>query len=121
MTGDTINIRGGDYRKIDNKGTYVEGNYYNNSQEKQSLAEAASEIQELLKQLEESYPTQTLTQKAVVAEEALKKIEADANWKQRVISGVKAMGIEAFMELIDNPVANILRAGIEGFIEAEGE
>ena len=84
-----------------------------NKAQKQSLVQAAAEIQELLKQLEQSYATKTLTQKAAVAEEVITKIKADPNWKQKVINAVKVMGTEAFMELIDNPVANVLRAGIE--------
>jgi cysteinyl-tRNA synthetase len=90
-----------------------------NEAEQKSLVETAAEIQQLLKQLEQSYPTETLSQKAIVAEQAIKQIEANPNWKQKIIDAIKAMGIEAFMELIDNPVANVLCAGIEAWLEGK--
>jgi phosphoenolpyruvate-protein kinase (PTS system EI component) len=85
--------------------------------QKQNLAEAAAEIQKLLEQLAENYPTETLTQKAAVAEEALQIIESNPTLKQRVVSAIQAMSLEALMQLIDHPVANILREGIENFRE----
>ncbi len=88
-----------------------------NEAEQKNLAEAAADIQALLVQLSQTNPTQTLSQKAVVAEEAIELIENDPTLKERVVSAIKAMGVEAFMELIDHPVANVLRAGIEGFKE----
>ncbi len=87
-------------------------------EQKQNLAEAAAEIQKLLEQLAENYPTETLTQKAAVAEEALQRIESNPTLKQRVVSAIQAMSVEALMQLIDHPVANILREGIESFREA---
>ena len=91
--------------------------YSTTSESKQTLAEAAQEIQQLLEQLSQTYPTQTLTQKAVVAEEAVKEIENNPTLKERIRSAIKAMGVQAFMEAIDHPVANILREGIEAFKE----
>ncbi|MEG3882192.1 hypothetical protein QT972_33065 [Microcoleus sp. herbarium7] len=88
---------------------------YGSPEQKQNLAEAAAEIQKLLEQLAENYPTETLTQKAAVAEEALQIIESNPTLKQRVVSAIQAMSIEALMQLIDHPVANILREGIENF------
>jgi hypothetical protein len=79
---------------------------------RQNLLEAAAEIQKLLTYLEQTYSTE------LVAEEAIKQIEADPTLKQRVVSAVKEMGIEAFMQAINHPIAHILRAGIEGFKEA---
>lgn len=88
-----------------------------NEAQQQNLAEAAAEIQQLLKQLSQSYPIETLTQKAVVAEKVINHIEETPTLKQRVVSAIKAIGIEAFMEAIDHPVANVLRAGIEAYQE----
>ena len=62
-------------------------------------------------------PTEPLSQQAVVAEEAIQQIENNPTLKERVVSAIKAMGIEALMEAIDHPVANVLRAGIEAFKE----
>ena len=93
------------------------GDVTHNYAQQGNLAEAAAEIQRLLEQLSQTYPTETLSQKAIVAEEAIKQIENDPTLKERVVSAIKAMGVEALMEAIDHPVANVLRAGIEGFRE----
>lgn len=91
--------------------------YSTTSESKQTLAEAAQEIQQLLEQLSQTYPTQTFPQKAAVAVEAVKEIENNPTLKERIRSAIKAMGVQAFMEAIDHPVANILREGIEAFKE----
>lgn len=96
----------------------IGGTIHNSSPEpKQNLAEAAAEIQKLLEQLAENYPTETLTQKATVAEEALQIIENDPTFKQRVVSAMEGMTVEALMQLLNHPVANIMREGIERFRE----
>jgi pyrroline-5-carboxylate reductase len=88
---------------------------YSREQKRQDLAEAAAEIQKLLEQLAENYPTETLTQKAAVAEEALQIIESNPTFKQRVVSAIEGMTVEALMQFLDHPVANIMREGIERF------
>ena len=93
------------------------GDVIHNHAVQQNLAEAAAEIQQLLKQLEQSYPTETLTQKAVVAEEAIKLIENNPSLKERVIGALKSAGKEAFKEAVDHPLVNVLMAGIEGWQE----
>ncbi|MDY7013539.1 MAG: hypothetical protein SVX43_08015 [Cyanobacteriota bacterium] len=103
-----------------NDGTMQGGGIYNYAPEQQkSLAEAAAEIQQLLSQLEQNYPTETLQQKAVVAEAAMQQIEENPAFKQKVIKVIKAVGTEALIELIDNPVVNVLRAGLEAWVESE--
>lgn len=87
------------------------------SEEKKTLAQAAKEIQELLEELATIYPTETLSEQAVVAEEAIKRIQRDPTLKERVVSSIKAMGVEALMQTIDHPVANVFRAGLEKFKE----
>ncbi|MDJ0729255.1 MAG: hypothetical protein QNJ33_04605 [Crocosphaera sp.] len=104
---------GGVQQGNNNTQTIEQNNY--SSEEKQTLAEAASEIQKLLEQLSKTYPTQTLTQKAVVAEEVVKEIENNPTLKKRVVNTIKAMGIEILMQAINHPVANVLREGIEAF------
>lgn len=91
------------------------GDVIHNHATQQNLAEAAAEIQQLLRQLEQSYPTETLTQKAVVAEEAIKRIENNPTLKGRVIGAFKSAGKEAFKEAVDHPLVNVLMAGIEGW------
>ena len=93
------------------------GDITHNYAAQQNLAEAAAEIQQLLKQLEQSYPTTTLVEKATVAEKAIKQIESDLTWKARVLGALKSAGKEAFKEAVDHPLVNVLMAGIEGWQE----
>ncbi len=103
-------------------GETVENNtitQHNYAPEKQDLATAAKEIQQLLAQLSETYPTTTLVEQAVVAEKAIEQIEDNPTLKQRVIKALKAGTIEALMEIIDNPVVNVMRAALEAWQESE--
>ena len=84
-----------------------------------SLTEAAREIQQLLDQLTQDYPTNTQLEKITVVGKAIEQIENDPSWKARVISALKSGGIEALKELLDNPVANIFLATVEGWQEAK--
>lgn len=88
-----------------------------NEAQQKSIAEVAIEIQQLLEGLSQTYPTETFSQKAVVAEEAIQHIEDNPTLKRRLVNVIKAMGIEALIEAINHPVANVLRAGIESFRE----
>ncbi|MEG4507177.1 hypothetical protein QUA81_25990 [Microcoleus sp. F6_B4] len=98
----------------------IGGNITNYTPEqKQNLAEAAAEIQQLLQQLEQNYPTTTPLQKQVVVTEALKHIESNPTFKARVMGALKAGGTEALKELVDHPLINILIATLEGWQDAE--
>jgi hydroxymethylpyrimidine pyrophosphatase-like HAD family hydrolase len=92
---------------------------FNTFEQKQNLAEAAAEIQQLLHQLEQNYPTKTTAEKMAVVSKAVDEIERNPTLKARVIGALKAGGTEAFKELVDNPLINILLASIEGWQEAE--
>ncbi|MFN6565245.1 MAG: pentapeptide repeat-containing protein [Nostoc sp. ChiSLP01] len=98
----------------------IGGNITNyNPEQKQNLAEAAAEIQQLLNQLSQTYPTVTTSEKMSVVAKAVDEIESNPTLKARVIGALKAGGTEAFKELIDHPLVNILLASIEGWQEAE--
>jgi negative regulator of replication initiation len=97
-----------------------QANQYNYAPEQtQNLAEAAKEIQQLLKQLEKTNPTETELEKVTVAAKAAEEIKNNPTLKTRVISALKSGGTEAFKEAVDNPIVNILVAIIEGWTEAE--
>jgi uncharacterized protein YjbI with pentapeptide repeats len=87
-------------------------------QQRQNLAEAAAEIQQLLKQLEETNPTSTETERIIVAAKAADEIRNNSTLKARVIGALKSGSKEAFKEAVDNPLVNILIAIIEGWQEA---
>lgn len=98
----------------------IGGNITNYTPEqRQNLAEAAVEIQQLLNQLGQSYPTNTPLEKQIAVTEALKQIDSNPTLKARVIGALKAGGTEALKELVDHPLVNILLATLEGWQDAE--
>jgi uncharacterized protein YjbI with pentapeptide repeats len=99
-------------------GTQI-GGILNDYSSKQSLDEAAAEIQQLLKQLEETNPTTTETEKMIIAAKAADEIKNNPTLKARVIGALKSGGTEAFKEAVDNPLVNVLVAIIEGWMQAE--
>ncbi|MBC1281016.1 pentapeptide repeat-containing protein [Nostoc sp. UCD121] len=98
----------------------IGGNITNyNPEQKQNLAQAAADIQQLLNQLGQSYPTSTPLEKQIAVTEALKKIDSNPTLKARVIGALKSGGTEALKELVDHPLVNILLATLEGWQDAE--
>lgn len=89
------------------------------TEQKQSLVETAAEIQNLLQQLQEEYPTNTPVEKGFVVTEALKQIESNPTFQARLIAAIKAGGIESLKELVDNRLINIFVASLEGWQETE--
>jgi hypothetical protein len=88
--------------------------------QKQNLAEAAAEIQQLLKQLEQTNPTTTNAEtKIVVAEAIQQEIKRNPTFKQRLRSALKAGGIEGLKAIFNHPLINIPIETIKGWIEAE--
>ncbi|NEP08285.1 MAG: hypothetical protein F6K25_04530 [Okeania sp. SIO2G4] len=93
---------------------------YNYSPEqKQNLAEAAKEIQQLLQQLSKPDYSATPTENAIIVGEVMQEIEKNPSLKSRIIEALKQGGKEAFKELIDHPAVNILMASIDGWNNAE--
>ncbi|PZO40843.1 MAG: hypothetical protein DCF19_11075 [Pseudanabaena frigida] len=90
-----------------------------NNYSSQSLVDAAKEIQELLENLAQIYPTNTLSDKMVVVTKAVEQIENNRSLKERTVGALKSAGVEGFKELIDNPLINILMAAIEGWKEGK--
>ena len=101
------------------QGNQEGGNIHNYAPEnKQNLAQAAAEIRALLDELAQSYPTQTMPEKMVVASKAIEKIESDPNWKQRVVNAAKVGGVQALEKAIDNPFGAFVAGAIEGWQES---
>ena len=99
----TINTGGGDYREIDNSGNYAEGDIINLSgEQRQTLAEAAAEIQELLVQLDKTYNVETPEGKAAATTAALDKIKGDGKLKGRLFSAGQAAAIKAIEKGVDH-------------------
>ncbi|NJK28452.1 MAG: hypothetical protein HC925_08335 [Coleofasciculaceae cyanobacterium SM2_3_26] len=89
------------------------------SPDRQSLAEAAAEIQQLLEQLSQNYPTKTASEKANVATKAIVAIEEKPGVKSKILKALKAGGAATFMELVNHPVINILTPMLESLLEEE--
>lgn len=95
------------------QGDQMGGTINNQAAEKTSLAEAAAEIQALLKQLEQTVPAETTTQKMALATQAIAEIESNPTFKQRAVAALTAGGIKAFEAAIDHPVAAFVVGAIE--------
>ncbi|GGA54108.1 hypothetical protein [Okeania sp. KiyG1] len=86
-----------------------------NEAQSKSLAETAAEIQEILKQLEESNPTNTIAGQMEVAKKAIEIVNSKPTLKERVVGLLKSVGTQALKEALDNPVANILVEAFKGW------
>lgn len=96
-------------------GDYVGGTINQGSERKQTLAEAAAEIQQLLMQLEKSNPTATEAEKVAYVND-----ETPPALKSRVASALKAGSISAVDTLLDNsPYVNVVRAIVQGWISSK--
>lgn len=82
----------------------------------QNLSAAALEIQELLTQLSQVYPSTTSFEQMILAAEAIKRIENDSSWKQKIISSLKEGGLSAFEKTLDNPIGALVVGIIKGWL-----
>jgi uncharacterized protein YjbI with pentapeptide repeats len=92
-----------------------QANQYNYAGQKQDLAEAAKDIQQLLDQLSRTYPAETTPGHMTIALKAVEEIEKNPLMKQRVLGALKSGGTEALKTLIDHPAVSIILAAIEGW------
>lgn len=99
---------GGDYQ-------YNGGNINQGSERRQTLAEAAAEIQELLMQLEKSNPTATEAEKVTYVND-----ETPADLKSRVVNALKAGGEAATDTILDNSIyGSVFRGIVKGWISSK--
>ena len=82
-----------------------------------SIAETAVEIQQLLNQLSQTYATNTVTERMVVATEAIKRIERNPTLIERILIVFRADGISALKELLNHPAASFVIAALEDWQE----
>ena len=109
--GDTYNVRQagavGRFSRSDN-------NAFFQSEQKQTLAEAAGEIQQLLKQLEKTNPTATESEKIAYVND-----ETTPSFKRRVVGALQAGSEAAIEEFLDNSYINVGKAIVKGWIKPE--
>ena len=92
-----------------------QNNYNYASSEKQTLAEAAAEIQRLLQQLEETNPSANETEQITYVNLATKP-----DLKQRAIAALKAGGDTAIDEfLLENKYLKVTKAIIQAWLQPE--
>lgn len=113
-----INTGGGEYNERI-EGNYIKGNYYAAGQP-QSLADTVTEIQQLLEQLDKSYPSNTDTGKKSIATEALARIKTDKALSERVLSALKAGGVSAFEQFLNHPAASFVISALEDWKNTKG-
>ena len=84
------------------------------SEQKQTLSDAAKAIQELLKQLEQTNPTATEAEKIAHVND-----ETTPSLKRRAVGALQAGGEAAIEEFLDNPYVNVGKAIVKGWIKPE--
>jgi hypothetical protein len=114
---------GRDYREtnVNDQGTYVEGDYFDNSQQKQSLAEAAAEIQNLLEQLDKSYPSDTTTGKMEIATGVIQHLDRNPDLAARLSSALKAGSVQAFTQFLNHPAASFVVGALDDWQKTKGK
>lgn len=88
----------------------------NTPEQQHNLIETANEIKAVLLLLEQNNPSQTSSQKMMIVTQAVEEIENNPTLKTRVISALKASGIEAFKDLINHPLVNVFIAAIDDWL-----
>lgn len=88
--------------------------HIHSSEQKKTLAQAAAEIQQLLKQLEATNPTATEAEKVVYVND-----ETTPKFKRRVVGALQAGSEAAIEEFLDNPYVNVGKAIVKGWIKPE--
>lgn len=84
------------------------------SEQKQTLAEAAKEIQQLLEQLAKMNPNPTEAEKIEYVND-----ETSPSFKRRAVRALQAGGEAALEEFLDNPYVNVGKAIVKGWIKPE--
>jgi hypothetical protein len=79
----------------------------------QNLADAAQEIQKLIEQLAQTYPTDTMPAKVSFANTIVQHIDANTSLSQRLISAGKAGSITALGQFLNHPLASFVIAAVE--------
>lgn len=110
MAGDRT--AGRDYREVtvQDQGTYVEGNYYSTPEQRQNLAAAAAEIQQLLERFDQTYATDTVAGQMKAAQATMEQIESSTPLADRVLSALRAGGMAALKQTLKHPAATFVFA-----------
>jgi hypothetical protein len=104
-----INFHGNDNKYIENNGTYVERDYINMSQD---LTKAASQIQDLIEQLQKRGVTVDVAQ-TQVAENIAVQAKKDSTMKEKLAKWGQSLGDATVSDVVKSVVKLAIRsAGI---------
>ncbi|NJN13674.1 MAG: hypothetical protein HC815_39610 [Richelia sp. RM1_1_1] len=121
MSDNSKNFSQNFHGSVNNAVGNVEGNF-NVNQPKNNLSEAAAaEIQQLLNQLSQTYPTTTTTEKMEVATTAIQHIENNSNLRQRVLNALKTGGIQALGQMLNHPASTFVIAALEDWQKSQNQ
>ncbi len=79
-----------------------------------NLADAAKEIQQLLTELQQNYPTNTESEQMVVVQQAIQRIQNNPTLKQRVVGALQAGSVETLKQMLNHPLVHILFETVKG-------
>jgi hypothetical protein len=105
--GNYVNLLNGNIRQQLNQQRNI-------SERGQTLAQAAKEIQLLLKQLEKTNPQATEKEKISYVND-----ETTPSFKRRAVGALQAGGESAIEEFLDNPYVNVGKAIVKGWLKPE--
>ena len=80
--------------------------------QQQNLAEAAKDIQELLEQLEKTYPSETTMDRMKIATEVITHIDNHPTKAQKIFNAIKAGGVAAVEQLLNHPASSFVIAAL---------
>ncbi len=110
--GDTYNV--GQAGAVGRNARSDNNNFYQSEQNK-TLADAAAEIQNLLRQLEQTNPTATETEKVAYVND-----ETTPSFKRRVAGALQASGETAIDEFIlENKYLKVAKAAFKGWLQPD--
>ena len=114
VMGDKDTIAGNKMRTGDVAGDAIAGNKIVNTQ---NLTEAAKDIKTLINQLSTNYDTSTPSGKRKLTDKILETLEGDTTIQTRTLNALKEAGKAALETAIDHPIAKVLVAGLEGYLD----
>jgi hypothetical protein len=88
-----------------------------NEAQQRNIAETVAEVQQLLEQLEKSYPTNTTVGKLKVTGEALSRIDSNPTFAARILSALEAGTISAFEQSLNHPAASFFISALADWQE----
>ena len=80
--------------------------------QQQNLAEAVRDIQELLEQLEKTYPSETTMDRMKIATEVITHIDNHPTKAQKIFNAIKAGGVAAVEQLLNHPASSFVIAAL---------